>query len=73
MVFVDGAEGADVGRVDGRDDGEVVLVFLEVGVGGGEGVVEGVGEGRVEGPEGELIDVVGEVEYYTRSISSCMV
>lgn len=48
--------------VDGGDDGEVVLVFVEVGVGGGVGFVEGVEEGGVEGSEGEFVDDVGEVE-----------
>ena len=49
-------------RVDGGHDGEVVLEFVEVRVGGGEGVVEGVEKGGVEGTEGELVDNVGEVE-----------
>ena len=52
MVFVDCfAEALGVGCVDCGDDGEVVLVFVEVGFGGGVGVVEGVGEGGVEGAE----------------------
>lgn len=50
-------EGVDCGY-----DGEVVLVFVEVGGGCGEGVVEGVEEGGVEGAEGEFVDYVGEVE-----------
>ena len=48
--------------VDCGDDGEVILVFVEVGWGGAAGVVEGVEKLRVEGAEGELVDVVGEVE-----------
>lgn len=48
--------------VDGGDDGEVVLEFVEVVVRGGGGAVERVKEGRVEGPEGEFVDDVGEVE-----------
>lgn len=48
--------------VDCGDDGEVVLVFVEVGGRGCVGAVEGVEEGRVEGPEGEFVDDVGEVE-----------
>ena len=50
------------GGVDGGHDGEVVLVFVEVHVDGGDGVVERVGQGGVEGAEGEFVDVVGEVE-----------
>ncbi len=48
--------------IDCGDDGEVILEFVEVGWGGTAGVVEGVEKLRVEGAEGELIDVVGEVE-----------
>ena len=48
--------------VDCGDDGEVVLEFVEVGVCGCVGAVEGVQEGRVEGAEGEFVDDVGEVE-----------
>lgn len=59
--FEEGEEGGVVG-VDGGDDGEVVLEFVEVVFGGGDGVVEGVDEGGVVGAEGELLDVVGEVE-----------
>lgn len=69
MVLVDAAQGFGVGGVDGGDDGEVVLEFVEVAVGGGEGVVEGVGEGGVEGAEGELVDVVAEVEGYNAQSS----
>jgi len=42
VVFVDGAEGFREGGVNCGDDGEVVLVFVEVGFGGGDGVVEWV-------------------------------
>ena len=61
-VLVDFAQGFGVGGVDCRHDGEVVLVFVEVCGGGGVGVVEGVGEGGVEGAEGEFVDYVAEVE-----------
>lgn len=58
--------------VDGGDDGEVVLEFVEVVVRGGGGAVERVEEGRVEGTEGEFVDDVGEVEgwmgTHTRSL-----
>ena len=68
VVFVDSlAQGAGVGGVDCGDDGEVVLVFVEAVVGGGEGVVERVAQRRVEGPEGEFVDVVGEVEGWVKS------
>lgn len=59
--FEEGQEGGVVG-VDCGDDGEVVLEFIEVVFGCGDGVVEGVDEGGVVGAEGELLDVVGEVE-----------
>ena len=61
-MFGDFAEGLEVGGVDCRDDGEVVLVFVEVLGGGGEGGVERVGEGGIEGAEGEFVDLVGEIE-----------
>ena len=48
--------------VDGGHDGEVVLELVEVIFGGGNGIVEGVDEGGVVRAEGELLDVVGEVE-----------
>lgn len=48
--------------VDCGHDGEVVLVFVEVGGCRGVGFVEGVEEGGVEGAEGEFVDDVGEVE-----------
>lgn len=62
--FEEGDERGVVG-VNGGDDGEVVLEFVEVVVGGGcygDGVVEGVDEGGVVGAKGELADDVGEVE-----------
>ena len=43
VVLIDAAtEGFGVGGVNCRDDGEVVLVFVEVGGGGGEGVIQGI-------------------------------
>lgn len=62
VVFVYCAERFGVGGVDCGHDGEVVLVFVEVVGGGGVGVVEGVGERGVEGPEGEFVDLMREVE-----------
>jgi hypothetical protein len=59
--FEEGEQGGVVG-VDGGHDGEVVLVFVEVVRGCGEGVVEGVLERGVVGAEAEFVDVVGEVE-----------
>lgn len=47
-----GVFGSRGAGVDGGDDGEVVLVFVEVGAGRGVGFVEGVEEGGVEGTEG---------------------
>ena len=47
---------------DGGDDGEVVLVFVEVGLGALGGLVERVEEVRVVRSEAEFVDVVGEVE-----------
>lgn len=38
-------------RVDGGDDGKVVLVFEEIGVGDGEGSVQGILQGGVEASE----------------------
>ena len=71
LVCEDGA--GRVGRargvdgVDGGDDGEEILESVEVIGGRGDGAVEGVEEGGVEGSEGELGDDVGEVE----SLYSC--
>lgn len=48
--------------VDCRDDGEVILVLVEVVRGCCVGAVERVEEGRVEGTEGKFINDVGEVE-----------
>lgn len=67
MVGEDCASGrGGTGRagVDGGDEGEVVLEFLEVGGGYGVGAIERVEEGRVEGAEGEFVDYVGEVEFW---------
>lgn len=55
--------------VDGRNYGEVVLVFIEVVFGGGDGVVKGVHERWVVGTEGELGDLVGEIEAWGFDIS----
>jgi len=55
--------------VDGWDDGEVVLVFKEVLVGDGVGLVERVLERRVERAKRELVDYVGKIEGW-RSITS---
>lgn len=48
--------------VNGGDDGEEVLVFVEVVGGCHVGSVEGLDDGGEVGAEGELVDVVGEVE-----------
>ena len=69
VVLFDLAQGFGVGGVDGGDDGEVVLEFVEVIGGGGDGVVERVGQGGVEGAEGKLVDVVGEVERCCKTVS----
>ena len=61
-VLVDFAQGFGVGGVDCGDHGEVVLVFVEVDCRRGVGVVERVGEGGVEGSEGEFVDYVAEIE-----------
>lgn len=60
----EGGEGGEGVGVDCGNEAEVVLVFLEVGVCCCGCLVEGVEEGRVEGAEGEFVDVVGEVEGY---------
>ena len=58
-----GGEGGVRGAgVDGGDDGEVVLEAVEVVRRPGEGAVERVEQGGVEGPEGEFVDEVREVE-----------
>lgn len=59
--FEEGQEGSVVG-VDGGHDGEVVLEFVEVVFGRGDGIVEGVDEGGVVGTEGHFLDVVREIE-----------
>lgn len=48
--------------VDCRDNGEVILVFVEVVGGYCVSAVEGVEEGGVERTKGEFVDDVGEVE-----------
>lgn len=48
--------------VDGGHNGEIVLVLEEMLVRGRDGAVEWVQEGWVQGPKGELVDGVGEVE-----------
>lgn len=58
-----GEDGAGAHAVDGRDDGEVVLEFVEVGGGKVDGAVERVDEGGVEVAEGEFGDDVREVEF----------
>ena len=67
LIGEDGIGGGEVGRgggtcVDGGYHREVVLVFEEVRGCCGEGSVERVEEGGVEGSEGEFVDYVGEVE-----------
>lgn len=57
-----GVESAVALGVDGWDDGEEVLVLVVVGFGGGDGLIEGVEEGRIVRTEGEFGDHVGEVE-----------
>lgn len=56
-----------VNGVDGGNDREEVLEFVEVVRCGGYGTVEGVDEGGVEGAEGEFGDYVREVECFERS------
>ena len=48
--------------IDGRHDRQVVLELVKVVGGCGDGVVERVEEGGVVRAEGELVDLVGEVE-----------
>lgn len=50
------------GGVDGRNDGEVVLEFVEMFWSAGEGMVQRIEEGRVMWAERELGDQVREVE-----------
>lgn len=57
-------DGAAADAVDGGDDGEVVLELVKVGAGDIDSAVEGVDEGRVERPVGELGDDVRKVELY---------
>lgn len=59
LVGEDGVAGGRRGwgaGVDGRDDGEVVLEAVKVFGGCGEGMVERVEEGGVEGAKGEFGD-----------------
>ena len=53
-------------RVDCGHDGEIVLEFEEVRWGGGNGRVERVDKRGIVGTEGELVDLVGEVECWMR-------
>ena len=63
MVFCcEATEGFGVGGVDCGNDREVVLVFVEMVFRRCGCLVERVGEGGVEGAEGEFVYVVGEVE-----------
>lgn len=57
-----GREGGWGEGIDGWDDGEEVLEFVEVGGGGGDGAVEGIEKGWVIGSEGKFGDYVAEVE-----------
>jgi hypothetical protein len=68
--FEEGEEGGVVG-VDGGHDGEVVLEFVEVVWGCGDGVVERVLQVGVVGAEAEFVDVVGEVECCTQISLLC--
>ena len=45
-------------------NGEIVLEFVEVKVGIGECVVEGIEEGRIMGPKREFGDKMSEIECY---------
>ena len=69
MILVDLAQGFGIGGVYRRNDGEVVLEFEKVAVCEGDCVVERVCEGRIERAEGELVDVVAEVEGYNAQSS----
>lgn len=51
LVLVDLAQRLGVGGVDGGDDGEVVLVLVEIAGGGREGVVQRVRQGWIEWAE----------------------
>ena len=62
MVFVDLAQCFRISGVDCRDDGEIVLVLVEVVWRESVGVVEWVGEALIERSKGEFVNVVGEVE-----------
>lgn len=51
-----------------RDDGDVVLELVEVGLGGVDGVIEGVDERWVKGAVRQLRDDVRKVESCTRLV-----
>jgi hypothetical protein len=53
---------ATIDCVDGWDNGEEVLEFVEVVWSCGHRAIEGVEEGGVEGTEGEFVDDMREVE-----------
>jgi hypothetical protein len=61
-IRVDGAGTS----VDGRNDGEEVLVSIVIEVSCGNGFVEGIEKGRIMRPEGEFGDEMGEVEDWWR-------
>lgn len=62
-VAAEGAvDGAGTLGVDGGDDGKEVLVFVVVGFGGGDGLVERVEDCGVVRAEGKFGDHVREVE-----------
>ena len=60
LVSKDGARG----RVDGRDNGQKILEFVEVVGRSGDGAIEGVNEGRVKFAERELRNDVRKVKCY---------
>ena len=71
LVCLDGlgvAGGGGYG-VDCWDEGEVVLVAVEVVGGAGYGVGKGVMEGVVVWAEGEVRDYVGEVEGWEEGLA----
>lgn len=55
--------------VDSGYNREIILVFVKVFVGNGEGAVERVLEGRVEWAEGEFVDYVGEIEGWSKHVN----
>lgn len=62
MILVNRSNGSGVGGVDSRNQGEIVLEFVEVGFGGCESVVKGIDKIWIERTEGKLVHVVGKVE-----------